>query len=112
MTMTKSAPSHAGSRSQARELLGSYPLQDAAPGIVLVDCSELVVATPSFLDELIRIVLVEGEALGLLLDNASERTKENAERCARNRGVEDRLQVIVRSTQQRRRRFRKSPPPR
>lgn len=93
MALVMPSPSHAGSRSQAREMFSGH---EAPLGIVLVDCSRQIVGTPSFLDELIRIVLVDREALGLLLDNATERIKTNAERCARNRGVQDRLQVVVR----------------
>lgn len=104
MALVMPSPSHAGSRSQAREMFSAH----AAPlGIVLVDCSHQIVGTPSFLDELIRIVLVDREALGLLLDNASERIKTNAERCARNRGVQDRLQVVVRPPPRLRGRFRR-----
>jgi transposase len=107
MALVMPTPSHAGSRSQAREMFSGHRFQEAPLGIVLVDCSRQIVGTPSFLDELIRIVLVDGEALGLLLDNASERIKTNAERCARNRGVQDRLQVVVRPPPRFRGRFRR-----
>ncbi len=49
-------PGHAGSRDQARELVRELP-DDLTGERVLVDCSKLVIGTPSFFDEIVKQVL-------------------------------------------------------
>lgn len=93
MAVTMSAPIFAGSRVQARQMAEELPL-DLSEVFVAMDCQGLEVSTPSFMDELIKVVLVERGARGLLLENGRDRTRVIAQRCAQNRGVEDRLQVL------------------
>jgi hypothetical protein len=87
-------PDHAGSRDQAQAL--ADPLADDLTGeSVLVDCSALLVATPSFLDELVKQVLQLRNASALEVTDASERAHFLLTRSAENRGVGDRLRVAV-----------------
>jgi hypothetical protein len=90
--MTLTAPELVSSRDQARELTADLPaeLSDVA---VMLDCSALQASTPSFVDELVKAVLVERAAARLVLQSAPERTVELARRAAANHGVSERLQV-------------------
>ena len=90
--MTLTAPELVSSRDQARELTADLPaeLSDVA---VMLDCSALQASTPSFVDELVKAVLVERAAARLVLQGAPERTVELARRAAANHGVSERLQV-------------------
>jgi hypothetical protein len=88
------APSHAGARDQARELadvLGT----DLAGQDVILDCTDLLVGTPSFLDEVVKQVLVVRNAKALSVQMASARVHELLERSADNRGLSDRLMFAV-----------------
>src|SRR5512132_1738488 len=60
------APKLLSSRHQARELTASLA-EDLSGTVVLVDCSALQATTPSFVDELVKAVLVDrgGERLVL-----------------------------------------------
>lgn len=60
------APKLLSSRHQARELTASLA-EDLSGTVVLVDCSALQASTPSFVDELVKAVLVDrgGERLSL-----------------------------------------------
>jgi hypothetical protein len=78
------------SRHQARELTASLA-EDLSGTVVLVDCSALQASTPSFVDELVKAVLVDRGGERLILKGAPERTVELARRAAQNRGVVDRL---------------------
>jgi hypothetical protein len=60
---------------------------------VLVDCTALQASTPSFVDELVKSVLVDRAGGRLVIKGAPERTVELARRAARNRGVGDRLET-------------------
>lgn len=88
-------PEHAGSRDQARELVRTLP-DDLAGRRVVLNCSSLVVGTPSFLDEVVKQVLGQRGADALEVSDAPERARELLERAAANRGVVDRLRVAVR----------------
>jgi hypothetical protein len=59
----------------------------------MVDCSALQASTPSFVDELVKAVLVDRGGERLILEEAPERTVELARRAAQNRGVVDRLET-------------------
>lgn len=88
-------PDHAGSRDQAQNL--ARPLADDLAGqSVLLDCSKLVVGTPSFLDEIVKLILEQRNAETLAVSDAPERARALLERSAENRGVRDRLRVAVR----------------
>jgi hypothetical protein len=86
------APKLVSSRQQARELAAG--LADDCSGIVVtVDCSALQASTPSFVDELVKAVLVDRRGRRLVIKGAPERTVELARRAAHNRGVADRLET-------------------
>jgi hypothetical protein len=86
------APKLLSSRHQARELTAGLA-DDLSDAVVLVDCSALQASTPSFVDELVKAVLVDRGAGCLILKGAPERTVELARRAAQNRGVTDRLET-------------------
>jgi len=87
-------PDHAGSRDQAQAL--ADPLaDDLTAESVVVDCSALLVATPSFLDELVKQVLQRRNASALEVTDASERARLLLTRAAENSGVGERLRVAV-----------------
>jgi hypothetical protein len=83
-------PENVGSREQARELLADLPASLAGQRVTL-DCRNLMIPTPSFLDEIVKQVLIERDAKLLELDHASLRARTLAERSAENRGVRQRL---------------------
>jgi hypothetical protein len=96
MILRIETPEHAGARDQAREL--ADPLGPALSGNdVLLDCARLLVGTPSFLDEILKQILVERGADSLKVHGASERVQQLLERSAANRDVRDRLVFAVRS---------------
>lgn len=84
------APDHAGSRPQAQVLVGDLP-PDLSGETILLDCSAIVVATPSFLDEIVKQVLLVRNAAALEIWSAPSRSSELLERAADNRKVADRL---------------------
>lgn len=86
-------PDHAGSREQAQSLTRQLP-PDLAGERVTLDCSEMVIGTPSFLDEIVKQVLTERGAAGLEVAEAPERARELIERSANNRGAGGRLKII------------------
>jgi hypothetical protein len=86
------APKLVSSRDQARKLTASLP-NDLSGTVVMVDCSALQASTPSFVDELIKAVLVDRRGSHLVIKAAPERTVELARRAAQNRGVLDRLEI-------------------
>ncbi|HWC43679.1 MAG TPA: hypothetical protein VHK02_16960 [Actinomycetota bacterium] len=86
------APKLVSSRDQARELTASLP-DDLSGTVVLVDCRALQASTPSFVDELVKAVLVDRRGSRLVVKGAPERTVELARRAAQNRGVGDRLEI-------------------
>lgn len=93
---TLNPPSHAGSREQAQELVTELA-SDLTGHSVLLDCTGLMVSSPSFLDELIKQVLVMRNASVLDVHGASERTHTLLERAAENRNVADRLCLTPRA---------------
>jgi hypothetical protein len=86
------APKLVSSRDQARELTASLS-GDLSGTVVMVDCSGLQASTPSFVDELVKAVLVDRRGNRLVIKAAPERTVELARRAAQNRGVLDRLEI-------------------
>jgi hypothetical protein len=86
------APKLMSSRHQARELTASLA-EDLSGSMVLVDCTALQASTPSFVDELVKAVLVDRRGDRLIIKGAPERTVELARRAAQNRGVIDRLET-------------------
>ncbi len=88
------APDHAGLRPQASELASQLP-DDLTGQAVALDCSNLVVGSPSFFDEIVKQILVERHAATLDVVHASSRAQEHLERSATNRGVRARLHGVV-----------------
>lgn len=89
-------PTHSGSRDQAQELVAGLA-PDLTDQSILLDCTDLTVSSPSFLDELVKQVLVLRNASVLDAHAASERTRTLLERAAANREVVDRLRVTARA---------------
>ena len=86
------APKLVSSRDQARELTAGLP-GDLSDTVVMVDSAALQASTPSFVDELVKAVLVDRRGRHLVIKAAPERTVELARRAAQNRGVSDRLEI-------------------
>jgi hypothetical protein len=84
------APDHAGSRDQAQTLVRALP-ENLEGQTVLLDCSDLVVGSPSFLDEMVKQVLVLRRADALEISGAGDRARDLLERAAHNRSVSERL---------------------
>lgn len=87
-------PEHAGSREHARNLLSGLP-QDLSGQVVVLDCGPLLVATPSFFDEIVKLVLEAGRAACLEVVRPSRRARELIERAGTNRQVSDRVKIAV-----------------
>ncbi len=85
-------PAFAGSRPVARELFAALP-DDLSHVIVQLDLSATKAVAPSFIDELIRLALVDRRAERLELLRASDRASELATRFAQNHGVAEHLRV-------------------
>lgn len=94
MTRRIRTPPHAGARGQARELADVLG-PDLAGQDVVLDCTDLLVGTPSFLDEVVKQILVVRNARTLSVQMASARVHELLERSAENRGLRDRLMFAV-----------------
>lgn len=92
---TLTPPTHSGSRPQAQAITAALPV-DLSATDVLLDCAGMTVGAPSFLDELIKQVLVSRRAKSLEVVAAPERVRELLERAAANHGVEERLRVAAR----------------
>jgi hypothetical protein len=85
-------PRVSSSREQARSILEALP-PDLSGNSIQIDCNELAVGTPSFLDEVVKIILVERHADRLRLMNAPGRVAEHAKRAAAKHEVSDRLEI-------------------
>lgn len=90
MALKVHSPAHAGARDQVAALVEALG-DDLSGCTVEFDCSEVVVGTPSFLDEFVKQVLVERSADALRVQGASARVRELFERSAENRDVAPRL---------------------
>jgi hypothetical protein len=87
-------PQHAGSREQARKLIGALP-RPLTGQRVTVDFGPLLVPTPSYCDEIVKLVLETGGAERLEVLNARLRARQLIERSAQNRGVSGRLRIAA-----------------
>jgi hypothetical protein len=83
-------PAHAGARDQATAL-ADLLAPDLSDLDVVLDCSSMLVGTPSFLDEMVKQVLERRNARTMSVIAASARAHELLERSAVNRGLRDRL---------------------
>jgi hypothetical protein len=89
-------PAHAGARDQASALVARLP-SDLSGIDVEVDCSSMLVGTPSFLDEIVKQILVGRNAQSMSVVAASARAHHLLERSAANRGLSDRLLFVARA---------------
>ncbi len=81
-----------GSRESADDLL--EPLLDDLRGAeLLVDCRELLTASPSFADQLVGSSLGEGGAAGLTLLSPPPSFRADIEKAASKRGLASRVTV-------------------
>jgi hypothetical protein len=94
MSLRLRTPAHAGAREQARELTDALP-PDLAEQDVILDCTDVLVGTPSFLDEIVKQVLDVRGAGTLSVQMASPRVQDLLERSADNRRLRDRLMFAV-----------------
>lgn len=92
---TLTAPQLVTNRDQARRLTSSLP-DDLSACVVEVDCSGMKASTPSFVDELVKQVLVARRAAELRLVDAPQRTNELAHKFAGNHGVAANLATVSR----------------
>lgn len=89
-------PSHSGSRDQAQKLL--QPLPTDLSGLpVILNCTRMDVSSPSFLDEVVKEVLVLRTAEVLEIEGASARAQSLLQRAADNRGVSERLRIATKA---------------
>lgn len=91
-SVTIAAPPLAASRQQARDLFSALAA-DLSLEVVHLEAAALKAAAPSFVDELVRVALVDRRASRLVLEAASPRLAELADRFANNHAVRDRLDV-------------------
>lgn len=87
-------PEHAGARDQARSLAAALG-PDLVDEDVILDCTNLLVGTPSFLDEIVKQILVQRGARTLSVVMPSDRVHLLLERAAENRGARDRLEFAA-----------------
>jgi hypothetical protein len=88
-------PERAGTRSEVRNLLASLP-EDLTDAQVRVDGAVMAATAPSFIDELVKQVLVERNAGTLLIVNLTDRPAGYALASAQRRGVDTRLTIRTR----------------
>jgi len=100
------APESIGTRDLVRTWLESAVADDLTSQTVEVDCGPLRAPTPSFFDELLKILVQERQASRVVFIHASDRAAKYAVQSARNREIEQNLQVIP--TEPRRSRLLKS----
>lgn len=95
MVRTLKSPALVSSRPLARELADQLPSVLAGEEVV-VDFSEAQATAPSFVDELVKIVLVERSAATLRMVHVPERTAAYARRSAERRSVAGHLEIEAR----------------
>ena len=89
-------PERAGSRKEARTHLEKTLPADLTGLTVNVNGDGLAVSAPSYLDELVKVILEERHADRLVLRNCPRRAAGLVLASAQRRGLEDRL--VVRGT--------------
>jgi hypothetical protein len=88
-------PERAGSRAEAQSLLDNLS-KDLDGTVLRFDGHHLGAGSSSFMDELVKEVLVERRADGLVLDGVTERSAAYAQSSAARRGVAGRLTSLPR----------------
>lgn len=92
-SLTLTAPTGVGTRELVRTWLDGALDRNLSGISVSVDCHQLRAASPSFVDELIQIVVVERNASRVEFLRATPRTADLIRRSAVNRRLEDRVDV-------------------
>ena len=87
-------PQNVGTRDMVREWLGREAPAELSGRTVQVDCSPLRAPTPSFLDEMLKILVLERCATRVELRHASDRAKALATRSAQNRRIVERIDFV------------------
>lgn len=96
MPSTVVLPERAAGRREVAQVLAGVP-SDLGGRLVTVDGSVLEASSSSFVDELVKVLLVERGANGLELREVSHQVERFAMASAQRRGVADRLRVSLRS---------------
>jgi hypothetical protein len=86
-------PQLSGGRERARALVEGLG-QRMAGAVIVVDFRHMVAGTPSFADELVTRVLVDGGAAALRAVHVSRDFSEYLLEAARDHGVAERLQTV------------------
>jgi hypothetical protein len=86
-------PQLSGGRERARALVEGLG-QRMAGAVIVVDFRRMVAGTPSFADELVTRVLVDGGAAALRAVHVSRDFSEYLLEAARDHGVAERLQTV------------------
>lgn len=94
-TVSLTSPANAGTRDLVRAWLSVALPPDISGLLVEVDCGPLRAPSTSFVDELLKIVVVERGASLLRLTNASDRARALALRSAQNFDIVDRVEMPV-----------------
>lgn len=91
MTVTADVvlPERAGSRQEAQALVKQLRAPEGR--LVVVDGGPLEASSASFIDEVVKLILVDAGAKSLAMHGASETVKSLALSSARRRGVDHRL---------------------
>jgi hypothetical protein len=92
-------PQNVGTRDLVREWLVRDAPAELAGRIVEVDCSPLRAPTPSFLDEMLKILVIERGAARVELRRASDRARALAARSAQNRRISGRIGFVEETPQ-------------
>jgi hypothetical protein len=91
--MNLTTPPNVGTRELVRAWLDAVLPTDLAGTVVAVDCAPMTVPSPSFIDELLKVVVVERSAARIRLTNPTPRAEALALRSAQNRHIEDFVEV-------------------
>jgi len=92
--VTLKAPVKSRSREQARAIASQLPsMLEGAD--VFIDCRATAIATPSFVDELLKQILIERSARRLRVTNAPRRFADLLLRASARLKVDDRLEVSI-----------------
>jgi len=92
-TVLLTSPPSIGTRSLVRSWLDSALADRLDETLVEVDCGPLRTPSSSFVDELVRIVIVERNAEKLTFLQASERTADLAHQSASARKISSRVEI-------------------
>ncbi len=104
MTDVLSPPAAASGRLQATELFRRLP-KDLSGVVLRIQFAHMELFTPSFVDELVKVALVERSARRLVAMNAGPLVHELLERSAADRDVTTRLVFETSDVEPARRRF-------